>query len=100
MSRMRRFGLAAVFLGLALSVQAQNSAQAQEFGAMSCEELWYARNELYKEAGFCFRTARAISAFGNAGCLYDDMGSVPLSPGARRSVAAIQTWERRRACPR
>ncbi|HRE19716.1 MAG TPA: YARHG domain-containing protein [Rhabdaerophilum sp.] len=75
-------------------------ALAQDYGAMPCEDLWYSRNAIYKEAGYCFKTARAIRAFGNAGCLYDDMGAVPLSANARRDVADIQYWERRRGCPR
>lgn len=73
---------------------------AQDYGSMACEDLWYSRNALYKEAGYCFKTARAIQAFGNAGCLYDNMGAVPLSQAARREVADIQYWERRRGCPR
>lgn len=75
-------------------------ALAQDYGSMACEDLWYSRNALYKEAGYCFKTARAIQAFGNAGCLYDNMGAVPLSQAARREVADIQYWERRRGCPR
>lgn len=76
------------------------AALAQDYGAMACEDLWYSRNAIYKEAGYCFKTNRAIRAFGNAGCLYDDMGAVPLSQAARRDIADIQYWERRRGCPR
>lgn len=68
--------------------------------AESCEGLWSARNEIYKAQGYCFRTARAISAFGNAGCQYDDVGDVPLSANQRRVVADIQREERTRGCPR
>jgi hypothetical protein len=75
-------------------------ALAQDYGSMPCEDLWYSRNAFYKEAGYCFKTARAIRAFGNAGCLYDEMGAVPLSQAARRDIADIQYWERRRGCPR
>lgn len=90
----RYFGVLVVLLGLS------GAAEAQDAGIMSCEELWYARNSFYKEAGYCFRTTRGINAFGNAGCQYDDMGAVPLSASARRQIADIQYWERRRACPR
>jgi hypothetical protein len=93
---MRKFyvaGLVAAILGLGgLAAQAQS--------AMSCEELWYARNAIYKDAGYCFRTQRGIAAFGNAGCIYDDMGAVPLSRAARQEIADLQRWERRRGCPR
>lgn len=69
-------------------------------GAESCESLWVARNEIYKARGYCFRTARAIGAFGNAGCQYDAIEDVPLSANDRRAVADIQREERRRGCPR
>lgn len=68
--------------------------------AASCGELWYARNAIYKEAGYCFRTARAIQAFGNAGCTFDNMNDVPLSARARAQVADIVAQERYQGCPR
>lgn len=88
---MHRLGSALVAFAL---VAAPVSASAA-----SCEELWYARNAIYKEAGYCFRTARAIRAFGNAGCQYDNMGAVPLSPGQRAAVADLQRQERYQGCP-
>ncbi len=65
-----------------------------------CEELWQNRNQIYKDAGYCFRTARAIRVFGNAGCQYDNLNFVPLSPVQRREIADIQRYENRRNCPR
>jgi hypothetical protein len=34
---------------------------------------------IFKAARYCFKTQRAIQEFGNAGCQYDDLTSVPLS---------------------
>ena len=68
--------------------------------AENCESLWSARNEIYKAQGYCFRTARAISAFGNAGCQHDAIEDVPLSANDRRAIADIVREERRRGCPR
>lgn len=65
-----------------------------------CDELWGERNAVYKEAGYCFKTARAIEAFGNAGCRFDDLADVPLSARDRAKVAQIQREERERGCPR
>ena len=62
---------------------------------MSCEELWYARNEIYARNGFCFKTARAQSAFG-PGC-FPPFGK--LTGADARSVSALQSWEKRRKCP-
>ena len=68
--------------------------------AESCDDLWYARNEIYKAQGYCFRTRRGIDAFGNAGCQYDNAEDVPLSAAQRRTIADIQREERARRCPR
>ena len=68
--------------------------------ADSCEGLWIARNEIYKAQGYCFRTKRAIAAFGNAGCQYDNIEDVPLSANDRRAVADIVRQERNLRCPR
>ncbi len=68
--------------------------------AFPCDELWAERNAVYKDAGYCFKTARAIRAFGNAGCTYDDVADVPLSSRDRAKVADIEAQERRNRCPR
>ena len=65
----------------------------------SCSSLWYARNQVYKDAGYCFKTARAIRAFGNAGCGYDNVNDVPLSANQRALVQGIIEQERRMGCP-
>ncbi len=72
----------------------------EDFSTFSCDELWQTRNEIYKEAGYCFKTAKAIRRFGNSGCSYDDMEDVPLSRSKRQLVAEIQRWERAHRCPR
>jgi hypothetical protein len=66
--------------------------------AQSCQALWVERNSYYKEAGYCFKTARAIAYFGNAGCIYDDESEVPLSPSVRRRIAQIVRIERALGC--
>lgn len=66
--------------------------------AQSCDELWYQRNLIYKEAGYCFKTAAAIKNFGNAGCKFDDQADVPLSARDRAEVASIKKVERAMGC--
>lgn len=65
----------------------------------SCDDLWYRRNAIYQSAGYCFRTSRAIQAFGNAGCRFDDMNDVPLSAVQRRIVGDIIEQEHEIGCP-
>lgn len=85
---------------LAGVVWASQSQAQVPYSAMDCDELWFARNLIFKDSGYCFRTARAIRQFGNAGCRYDDQESVPLSNVDRQNIRAIQSWEARRGCPR
>lgn len=66
--------------------------------AQSCGDLWYERNAIYKAAGYCFKTTRAIRAFGNAGCQYDDLNDTPLSGNDRARVAEIVRAERMYGC--
>ena len=75
------------------------SALALPARAESCAALWAQRNAIYKQAGYCFKTARAIRAFGNAGCQYDDIDEVPLSLNDRRTVDIIVGEERYQGCP-
>ncbi|MCJ2080973.1 YARHG domain-containing protein [Methylobacterium sp. J-090] len=71
---------------------------APALAAFPCGELWGERNAVYAEAGYCFRTARAIKAFGNANCPYDSIRDVPLSARDRAKVADIVREEQRNAC--
>jgi len=66
--------------------------------AQSCQALWVERNSYYKEAGYCFKTSRAIGYFGNRGCSYDYEGDVPLSVNVRDRIAEIKAMERRFGC--
>lgn len=63
-----------------------------------CGELWVQRNNVYKEAGYCFRTSRAIRAFGNAGCRYDSQGDVPLTANQRDVIGYLVQRERMLGC--
>ncbi|MCJ2016807.1 YARHG domain-containing protein [Methylobacterium sp. E-065] len=67
--------------------------------ADDCQEAWYQRNLIYKQAGYCFRTERTIRTFGNADCRYDAMRDVRLSRSEQQTVAQLQAFERANACP-
>jgi len=66
--------------------------------AQSCDQLWYERNAIYKDAGYCFKTTRGIRAFGNAGCQFDNERDVPLSANAAGRVEQIRRMERAYGC--
>lgn len=82
----------------ALVVAASGIGTISAATAQSCQELWVERNSYYKEAGYCFKTSRAISYFGNGGCIYDIEASVPLSREIRARIAEITRIERRMGC--
>ncbi len=77
-----------------------SAAATPALAAFPCDALWGERNAIYKDAGYCFRTERAIRAFGNAGCRYDDLADVPLSARQRADIAEIQRQERVNGCAR
>lgn len=91
----RRFGRAGIVLGSAIAAATMMVSVAR---AQSCQDLWVERNGYFKEAGYCFKTARAISFFGNAGCMYDDMSAVPLPRHVRARIEEIKWMERSRGC--
>jgi len=66
--------------------------------AYNCDELWVMKNEIYKQRGYCFKTTKAITKFGNAGCLYDEQADVPLSDNDRAVLKDIKLSMARQAC--
>lgn len=88
--------LAAIMSASAAAVPA--SAGDIQGDAYSCQELWVMRNQIYKDNGYCFKTAKAINYFGNGGCEYHSEGAVPLSKSERRIVRDIKRSEARQGC--
>jgi hypothetical protein len=86
---------ASVVLGMAgmVLLTTPMAAKAQVSG-MSCDELWYERNQIYARNGYCFKTERARAEFG-AGC-FPPYGQ--LRGYEKNRVAEIQRWEARRGC--
>ncbi|MDH7795270.1 MULTISPECIES: YARHG domain-containing protein [unclassified Beijerinckia] len=83
----------AVHLALAVATVILPAATAQ---AQSCGQLWYQRNAVYAEAGYCFQTQRARAEFGE-NC-FPPYGR--LSPRQQAQVNAVQRQEDLRGCPR
>lgn len=66
--------------------------------AYDCQELWVMRNQIYKDAGYCFTSPRAITYFGNGGCLYHSQSEVPLSDQQRQTIKMIKKSSARQSC--
>lgn len=77
-------------LGLGASI-----ASAQSYSRLSCSALWYERNAIFAQFGYCFQSPAAVATFGR-GC-FAPFGR--LSPVAQAHVNEIMYWERQRGCP-
>jgi len=89
---------ARLVLGAVLVALMPPVARAQQPSNLFCAGLWYERNAIFREAGYCFRTDRAIEAFGNDGCRYLNIEDVPLTRRQRAEVDRIRRWEREKGC--
>jgi hypothetical protein len=78
--------------------RAMGCSDAGPTPGMTCDQLWVARNSIYKARGYCFKTQRAINYFGNAGCIYQNEDAVPLTPAERAQINQIQAQERAMGC--
>ena len=68
--------------------------------AQDCGALWVERNTYYKQAGYCFRTRRAIQSFGNASCCIHDEARIRFAPHIRRRIDELLQLEWVLGCPR
>ena len=72
--------------------------QAVPAAAQTCQQLWVERNRYYKNHGYCFKTQRAISYFGNGGCYINNEDAIQFTPGERALISQYQAQERAQGC--
>ena len=77
----------------------RNLFPRQQLRQLSCENLWYARNVIYSENGYCFRTERALRYFDNSGCFVTNESRLRLNRFERNNISRIRQVERNRGCP-
>lgn len=65
---------------------------------LSCENLWYVRNSIYDENGYCFQTARGRREFDNSDCWVRNQSKVKLSQIERHNVNQIVEAESENGC--
>jgi hypothetical protein len=82
------------------TAEPNRSDDAASLANTSCDGLWRQRNMIFKAASYCFKTQRAIREFGNAGCQYDNLASVPLSETQRQIIDNIAKLESAKRCQR
>lgn len=96
-------GIAAVVLiaPLFMTAPAAPVSAQNDFANLDCNDLWYARNQLYAHYGHCFTTARGKAAFHNHPTEYPNVCKPPygkLPADATADVAAIKQVEARKNC--
>ena len=84
--------------GLAVLLMSSGWVSAAQAQGRVCQRLWVERNQIYADHGYCFKTQRGISYFGNQGCRYDYEADVPLSARDRARISRIQAEEREYGC--
>jgi hypothetical protein len=87
-------GAGALYLAALTAFGMAREAAAQSYRHMTCGELWYARNQIYADEGYCFKTDDAIRVFGE-GC-FPPYGR--LTKAEKQDVEEIKKWERRKGC--
>ncbi len=88
-------GLVLSSVAMPLPAQAgSNSSGVSYYSTLSCGQLWYQRNAIFAQAGFCFKSKRARAVFGPR--CYAPYGK--LSSAKRSVVNEIKRWERRKGC--
>lgn len=65
---------------------------------LSCQNLWYVRNNIYNEAGLCFRSATAQQMFDNSDCTTWDASTLPLNSNEQNNIARIRKVEKEKGC--
>jgi hypothetical protein len=100
---MKKGFLASLMMGAALAIVPVASLVAptqavandyEDYRYMSCYDLWYARNAIFANKGYCFRTRRGINTFGRR--CYPPYGR--LNRWEKDQVNEIRYWERRKGC--
>jgi hypothetical protein len=93
----KAFALASIFAVSAAATVPANAGDIQG-DAYTCDKLWVMKNQIYKSGGFCFKSQRAITYFGNGGCQYDTQAEVPISDMDRNTLKDIRKSQKRLQC--
>lgn len=72
------------------------SAHANEYedDHYNCKQLWHARNSIYADKGYCFKTKRAKKAFPDS--CFPPYGK--LTQSEKREISLIKKGERYKRC--
>lgn len=69
-----------------------------ELRGLSCQNLWYVRNSIYNDNGYCFRTRAARAEFDNSDCFVRDAGKLRFNKHEQRNIDRIARVEKEKGC--
>lgn len=70
----------------------------QDLRQLSCQNLWYVRNRIYYDHGYCFKTAAAIREFDNSDCYVRNAARLDLNRREVQNISRIRQVEQRKGC--
>lgn len=71
------------------------AAWIQPAFANVCDDLWYERNSIYNDRGYCFNTPEGRATFDNGDCYTEDPD---FTRGEQRRIQQIQRQESDYGC--
>ena len=90
-AKLRTIGLV---LGAVMMLFMPVKIEARSYANMGCYDLWYARNAIFADRGYCFESPQAVEVFGRR--CYSPYGR--LNGYEKEKVNTIKYWERRKGC--
>ncbi len=78
-----------------ITVAASTLLNLTPASAASCYDLWYERNQIYDDAGMCFKSALAQETFDNSDCYTE---KPKLTRAERSRIFEIKAVEEAKRC--
>lgn len=65
---------------------------------LSCQNLWYVRNSIYDDHGYCFKTKAAKDVFDNSDCYENDARQLRFNRHEQANISLITRVEKEKGC--
>lgn len=76
----------------------QETFSREELRTLSCQNLWYVRNSIYDEHGYCFRTKAGKETFDNSDCYENDAAKLQFNRHEQANINRIVQAEKDKGC--
>lgn len=76
----------------------QETFSRAELRGLSCQNLWYVRNSIYNDNGYCFKTQAARAEFDNSDCFVRDASQLRFNRHEQANIDAIVRVEKEKGC--